>query len=351
MKTRVQITPIGLVFFWGGMGLLIVGAIQFSGTLILLGVSGIFVLGVARVMAVRNVRAPGMRLIRDWPRSGFSGEPFPGRTVVDSGETVRYGLIVEDRMAALEAEPLIFRHIAGREEKTKTCLVRGRGVVRSGEVEIRSSFPLRCWSVSSPRRFDESGEMILWPRPLLPIDVESVLERAVTDGIEKFESSSSMPGASLDLHGIRGYQSGDSVHAIHWPASSRGQGMMVREYERPVSRPTHFGLILHSYVPPGEILQPDRFEQSLRLACGIVCWCDERGVDLTIDWLIETPEAPPLTRLALAGRREVSLEEVERAIDEAGTACDLVWVVGDRALARETSEARVCWIDPESSIR
>jgi len=149
------------------------------------------------------------------------------------------------------------------------------------------------------------------------------------------------PGHDLtaEFRLLRDFRSGDSVRAVHWPASLRNGGLLVRESDPPPPRSERFGVLLHSCGHEGgaTLVTPESFESLLRLASGLLQGLRRDGIEVL--W-IRFPDPPrllrrdadfdaALDRLALlprpASRSLEGLAEAARPLAE----CDERFVLAD----------------------
>jgi uncharacterized protein (DUF58 family) len=100
-----------------------------------------------------------------------------------------------------------------------------RGAYPLSTLTLSSSFPFGL--VRATRRIALEGEWLVlpavYPAPCPPV---SGYEPVVGGS---FRGSHRVSGGN-DFAGVRCYQPGDPVRSIHWRTSSKGQGLMVREY-------------------------------------------------------------------------------------------------------------------------
>lgn len=98
-----------------------------------------------------------------------------------------------------------------------------RGRLQLGRLTLTTRYPFglfRAWSY-----VDVEGEALIYPRPT----VTAVIPHTTTaagDGIATPE-----PGSD-DFHGLRSYQSGDSMRHIDWKAYARQRGLLTKQFQR-----------------------------------------------------------------------------------------------------------------------
>ncbi len=350
---RPRLTASGLAVWWLAVGLLVIGVLRYDGALIWLGGVGMIVMVVARWWAPKNLR--DLELVRRRPARVFAGETFELTLVVRRPETMpswypRTGCAVEIRDGLLpKRQPGVFlaRGLRPGEwaegSASMRCFRRGR--YRRTSVEIRTRFPLGLFETRASGtllddRLATDGGLVVYPQPFLPEALKRDLELARFDlgsrhGIE--------PEPGEEYRGIREYRSGDPVKAVHWPATARAGGLMVREWDPPAPRPARYGLLLHTWEKGGgRLLRPDRWELALRMATGLVAHCRATGIGL---WFADEtgrsaapmrriPEAvsfgEALMHLALVPRvRMPGMERFRASLEQLVAQCDRVFVISD----------------------
>ncbi len=105
-----------------------------------------------------------------------------------------------------------------------------RGIYTFNQLKIKSSFPYGL--VNIQRRLQCPGEILVYPQvyPCKP---------PVAAGFEPMLGGrfpGSFKSTSGDhFHGVRPHQEHDPVKLIHWPSSSKGLGLMVKEFDEQLS--------------------------------------------------------------------------------------------------------------------
>ena len=105
-------------------------------------------------------------------------------------------------------------------------------------------------------------------------------EPAVLPNLSQFQYRSYHPkpgGGFSEIHDLREYRPGDSLHEIHWKLSAKTDKLIVREAEEP-----NLGLIVLSFDFSGTRTQLD---STLRQLLWLSGWLSEREVAHQIDWL------------------------------------------------------------------
>jgi uncharacterized protein (DUF58 family) len=105
-----------------------------------------------------------------------------------------------------------------------------RGVYAYRKLQLTSAFPFGLIRASRSLRID--GEIVVYPRVYeckapVAAGFEPMLGGRFTG---RYKSSS-----GDQFHGVRPMQSYDPFKLIHWPSSSKGQGLMVKEFDEQLS--------------------------------------------------------------------------------------------------------------------
>ncbi len=116
-------------------------------------------------------------------------------------------------------------NVAGRDQihapMALTALRRGR--LQLGRMTLTTRYPFglfRAWSY-----VDVEGEALIYPRPSVAVVIPP-RATAAGDGMATAE-----PGSD-DFHGLRNYQSGDSMRHIDWKAYARERGFLTKQFQR-----------------------------------------------------------------------------------------------------------------------
>ena len=136
-----------------------------------------------------------------------------------------------------------------------------RGVLRAGFLRVETQYPLgffRCWT-----RFEPGAHCVVYPEPL-PGTVAFAFGPS-GDGDGRAEGG---PGVD-DFKELRDYQAGDPLQRIAWRQSSRGHGLLTKEFQGEV------GL---SVVLDWDHLEPGEVEFKLSRLCAMVLRADGMGL-------------------------------------------------------------------------
>ncbi len=150
-------------------------------------------------------------------------------------------------------------------EGEQACEVLHRGHWAAPEVQVTSSVPFGIASVVltiAPTVMTHQGfvrrEWVVFPR-LRPLTAEEV-ERVVRE----YAGGTSSPHEPLvEISSVRPYRSGDDLRLIHWKASAKRGGMMVKEFEAD----SHQAVVLQ--VPPVFPSEDSREEELSLIASAV----------------------------------------------------------------------------------
>ena len=109
-----------------------------------------------------------------------------------------------------------------------------------------------------------------------------------TSAIFQYRSYHPKPGGGFsEIHDLREYRPGDSLHEIHWKLSAKTDKLIVREAEEP-----DLGLVVLRFAFCGA---RSRLDSTLRQLLWLSSWLTEREVAHQIDW-IEPDSLEPQTK-------------------------------------------------------
>ena len=130
-------------------------------------------------------------------------------------------------------------------------------------------------------------------------------EPAELPNLSQFQYRSYHPkpgGGFSEIHDLREYRPGDSLHEIHWKLSAKTDKLIVREAEEP-----NRGLIVLSFDFSGSRTQLD---STLRQLLWLSGWLTDREVVHQIDWLDPDTLEPQTKQI----RAPQDLQELLRAL-------------------------------------
>lgn len=332
-----RMTTRGACFLAGALMLILGGLVMNDAALASLGLVAALWLPLVALASAWNLR--GLEVAAEMPERVFAEERFRPRLFLRNRRPGGhcYQLSVEQRLpgGGVMRFQAPWTPGGGHSAVELEGSVPRRGEFGGNPLRLRSEFPFGM--VAAVREGMIEGRMIVMPRPALPRDVEVWLEAEVGDeGDEPMRWRRPDGG---ELHGLREYRPGDPLKHIHWPSSTRGLGILVRDEDPPPSRPTEARVIFHSACEGRRLLRGDAFEGALRLLAGVLWRMCELGVPT--DWRADFMEWSgrriagrgeldrDLTDLATVQRASASgfealVEEVERVPEDA-----LLVVVGE----------------------
>ncbi len=278
MKNSLPMSRHGAALAGGAFALLAAGLLLGDGWLMLLGLCGCVLLGLAWLLAWLSLRSMDVSL--HLPKRVGAGKAFNfeltlhnHRSWLDAFHTevvvLRPGKTSFSAMAAWTAAGAASRIV-------QSISLPGRGHVDLHPVKLSTNFPLGLFQVK--RSLSIRHAITVTPRPIHPVELNSdgSLHDAQPRGGVTVGQSFGEP------RGIRPWQAGDSARRIHWPASARamarGHSLRVREYDPPGFHPDHCHLVFHSYASGGEMLREDRFERAISLLAGALISLRGNGI-------------------------------------------------------------------------
>lgn len=157
--------------------------------------------------------------------SGTEGEPLDGYATVRNRGRRNGGLAeVTGQMGSfLKIGPLPPQETL--QARSQLTMPR-RGLYTYRDLRLSSAFPFGL--IRAAKRLDAAGEIVVYPR-VYPCDSPPA------SGFEPvlgghFTGPNRSPAGDR-FHGVRPMQDGDPVRLVHWASSSKGLGLMVKEFE------------------------------------------------------------------------------------------------------------------------
>ena len=125
--------------------------------------------------------------------------------------------------------------------------------------------------IGLPLQLPDACSIAVEPEPLEPAELPNLSQF-------QYRSYHPKPGGGFsEIHDLREYRPGDSLHEIHWKLSAKTDKLIVREAEEPDR-----GLIVLSFDFSGSRTQLD---STLRQLLWLSGWLTDREVVHQIDWL------------------------------------------------------------------
>jgi uncharacterized protein (DUF58 family) len=279
-----RLTGRGAALLVAGLMLIIAGLLTRDGDLVAMGVGTVLLMVPMAGLAWWNLQR--ISLAADLPDKVIAEERFDCRLRVANGRPLgdAFQVFAEQQL------PGILRFHAPwtpAQEETEVLLdgsVPRRGIFGGGQVFLRSTFPLGLFKVLARGHMTDS--MLVMPRPLVPAALEDPCLSVESDDLRVEQTRWPSLG---ELHGLRAYQPGDPLRLIHWPASSRGQGLVTRTYDRPRYQPKLAVLVFHSASSDRTLIRPENFEAALRLLAGTIWRLAQQDIPVEVradflDW-------------------------------------------------------------------
>ena len=150
--------------------------------------------------------------------------------------------------------------------------------------------------VGLPLQLPAACSIAVEPEPLEPAELPNLSQF-------QYRSYHPKPGGGFsEIHDLREYRPGDSLHEIHWKLSAKTDKLIVREAEEP-----NRGLIVLSFDFSGSRAQLD---STLRQLLWLSGWLTDREVVHQIDWLDPDTLEPQTKQI----RAPQDLQELLRAL-------------------------------------
>lgn len=147
--------------------------------------------------------------------------------------------------------------------------------------------------IAFPMRLPDVCAITVEPEPQEPDELPNLSQF-------QYRSYHPKPGGGFsEIHDLREYRPGDSLHEIHWKLSAKTEKLIVREPEEPDR-----GLVVLSFDFSGTRTQLDH---TLRQLLWISAWLTDREVVHQIDWLEPDTLEPQSTAVKSADDRAALL--------------------------------------------
>ncbi len=322
----LALTKTGIGFLCLSAFLYLASMQEYSGLLFFtLGIiAGCFVYNIA--IAIKN--AGSLQVTLPETIQGIEGEHLRGECTVFNPTTRMAGYA-----EILSPWGVIFR-IGGIEAGGKMQLSSGlslnrRGVYPYSVFTLVTSFPFGL--IRYRKRFNRQGEIIVYPAvyDCDPPNASGFMPMLGGKFTGKYRTS-----VGDKFHGVRPMQESDPVKLLHWPSSSKGQGMMVKEFDEELSGSISILIDCRSSNTPdgGNLL-----DWIARAAGSLSLLALEQGNQLTLA-NITTEEILSISPFADS---DIILEELARVKE-----CDTINLKGclRRILPRLPKKSSLCFI-------
>lgn len=274
---------------------LLLGVIVKESPLVQLALFCLIVQGIAWVAAGLNLQR--LRVTRVTPKSVYASHDFTVKLTIHNDSTLlpAIGIEVHDQLLHFAEKDLLIARVSPgcmSSIEARTRIVR-RGYVKSETCTLKSSFPFGLFLTS--RRDTIPVRTRVYPDPETPRALKTMSEAEFMEGEMGYRPARDWTG---ELRGMRDFQPGDAMKAIHWPASARSRHLVVRECDLPVAE--KISIVFHSYFAPGQLAHAEAFDHSMKLLAGLLYYCQRRNapLDLTTSFLgWKTFEIPDPQRL------------------------------------------------------
>jgi uncharacterized protein (DUF58 family) len=203
-------------------------------------------LAVIAIVAWRAAGAgAGIRVARRAPARAFIGDELAVElTIVNPGRRrAGWAYIADDVPQSLRGpgqQPRFVMSLAGREARTVgyRIVARRRGYHELGPATGTSgdTFGMRQVEIAG----GASDRVIVYPK-IVPIRRMALITRAAVPAIAARQALMEDPSR---IRGMRGYQPGDSMRTIHWPASAAAGQLLTKQIDPSTARTTVVALDL-----------------------------------------------------------------------------------------------------------
>ena len=219
------------------------------------------------------------------PTDGTVGEPLRVRLTLDGrARDLRVSVpLLEVAPVAADAPATgVVEAVPGR-----------RGVVTAACVEVQAAGPLGLWVARRHTGVALARPLEVGPRPL---PVELSLPPLAGDADDVDDGCRGDGNAAELVRGARSYVVGDPLRLVHWPATARAGGLMVRELEAPGRTPLTIAVDLRG--------PEDEAEGAAGRAAGLALAALRGGVPVTLATAEEDgPVLAPVADAVAVGRR------------------------------------------------
>ncbi|MBN2432079.1 MAG: DUF58 domain-containing protein [Acidobacteria bacterium] len=142
-----------------------------------------------------------------------------------------------------------------------------RGLYRITEIEVFTSFPFGFFRKG--RRIHTQGELIVYPAPIGESEVQACLEA-------QWETTPLLrKGLGTELFTLRNYIPGEDSRYIHWKASARSSGYIMKEFATEVM--PSFVFLVDETVPGEPPASWDVFERAVSFFTTLVLELHQSG--------------------------------------------------------------------------
>ncbi|MBI5848136.1 MAG: DUF58 domain-containing protein [Nitrospirae bacterium] len=163
------------------------------------------------------------------------------------------------------AEPVYCGQISGYKDFRAEVMMmfRKRGLYGYRDFVVQSGFPFILFRKSMSVHV--SGQILVYPKLL---DIKNIAE--VIDASQE-EGRVAVRGSGDEVYALRAFQNGDDWRRIHWKASARQDGFLIREYAAYTSQ--KITILLDNLLPQ----DAEQFETAVSVSASLAQHFNERG--------------------------------------------------------------------------
>lgn len=185
----------------------------------------------------------------------FAGEKIPVQLQVHNNKKIPVYSIV---IAAQDATaPLYCGHISGHGvfRDTLVMVFGKRGLYGYGDFAVQSGFPFILFRKSMSVHV--SGQVLVYPKLL---DIRGIMDAL---DVSQKEGRAAVRGRGDEIYALREFHYGDDWRRIHWKASARQHGFLIREYAEYATQ--NISILLDNLLPHDDI----HFETAVSIAASL----------------------------------------------------------------------------------
>ncbi len=208
------------------------------------------------------------------------GEPVSDPWKIHNRGASRAGFVSAESSAGV-----LFRHASLGPRSSATVLPTlvgaRRGVYPHQEIRLASTFPFGL--VKAFRKVQLTGELVVHPALY---DVAAPKAAGLDPVVGGKHSGNRKTASGAEFAGVRPLQGGDPLKNIHWKASSKGQGLMVKTFQEELSGRVAF-ILDHGHTGDAKSL-----DDCLRAAGSLMFAALDEGHH--VEWIDVVDPAPVL---------------------------------------------------------
>ena len=207
-----------------------------------------------------------LKIERTLPAHPFAGNPTPIAVHLRNGKR-RFSsfsfLVQEGKQSDIESKPLYIYHLGPRKNLvlTSQILFHKRGLHHLKGIRFETTFPFGFFEKSLFSK--NPDDVVVFPKLISLPDHIVTLLGGLGDSREVH-----LPGHGSNVRNLREYTPCDDARAIHWKASARQGGLLVKEFEHEEQQQ----LILSLYnftAQPADDIKRAALEHAVSLAASL----------------------------------------------------------------------------------